>query len=221
MFYATIIRQSLNGRWLGPQTSSGAGTRVSKARACFLAGPEARAQAGGPLCRVSRRGPDRRAGGSRAAGAEKLGAEEPCSLSSYVRIRHVKTALGMGGVSEKGRSSRRPPVCRRRPRSAGIPRPILKLRVESAVARLPRDPQGRDAQRCHCHLWGPFLLLVFVSSFLSFLDPFFRAAPASYGDSQARGGIGAAAAGLPHSHSHAGSEPRLRLTPQLTAAPDP
>ena len=47
----------------------------------------------------------------------------------------------------------------------------------------------------------------------------FRAAPAVYGDSQARGRIRPAAAG--HSHSHLGSEPRLRLTPQLMAAPDP
>ena len=38
---------------------------------------------------------------------------------------------------------------------------------------------------------------------------FFRAAPAAYGSSQARGGIRAAAAGLHHSHSNTGSEPRL------------
>ena len=48
-----------------------------------------------------------------------------------------------------------------------------------------------------------------------------RAAPAAYGGSQARGRIGAAAAGLHHSHSNAASEPRLRPTPQLTARPDP
>ena len=34
-------------------------------------------------------------------------------------------------------------------------------------------------------------------------------------------GVGAAAAGLRHSHSHLGSEPGLQPTPQLTAAPDP
>ena len=33
----------------------------------------------------------------------------------------------------------------------------------------------------------------------------FRAASAAYGDSQARGGIGAVAASLPYSHSNAGS----------------
>ena len=39
----------------------------------------------------------------------------------------------------------------------------------------------------------------------------------AYGGSQARGRI----AGLHHSHSHGGSEPCLRPTPQLTATPDP
>ena len=47
------------------------------------------------------------------------------------------------------------------------------------------------------------------------------AAPAAYGDSQARGRIGAVATGLHQSHSNAGSEPRLQPTPQVTATPDP
>ena len=38
---------------------------------------------------------------------------------------------------------------------------------------------------------------------------FFRVAPVSYGGSQARGPIGAVAAGLHHSHSNARSEPSL------------
>ena len=46
------------------------------------------------------------------------------------------------------------------------------------------------------------------------------AAPAAYGDSQARGSIGAAATGLRQSHSNGGSEPRLQPTPQLMATPD-
>ena len=49
----------------------------------------------------------------------------------------------------------------------------------------------------------------------------FRATPEAYGDSQARGLIGATAAGLQHSHSNARSEPRLQLTPQLMATLDP
>ena len=52
---------------------------------------------------------------------------------------------------------------------------------------------------------------------------FFRAAPVAYGISQARGPIGATAAGLHHSHHHsnAGSELHLQPTPQLMAIPDP
>ena len=50
---------------------------------------------------------------------------------------------------------------------------------------------------------------------------FSRAAPTAYGGSQARGGIRAVAAGLRHSHSNGGSEPRLPPTPQLTATQDP
>ena len=47
------------------------------------------------------------------------------------------------------------------------------------------------------------------------------AAPTAYGGSQARGLIGAVAAGLRQSHSNMGSEPPLRPTPQLMATPDP
>uniref|UniRef100_A0A8D0KLY3 Transmembrane anterior posterior transformation 1 n=1 Tax=Sus scrofa TaxID=9823 RepID=A0A8D0KLY3_PIG len=45
----------------------------------------------------------------------------------------------------------------------------------------------------------------------------FKAAPMAYGGSQARGPVRAVAAGLHHSHSNTGSEPRLRPTPQCTA----
>ena len=51
--------------------------------------------------------------------------------------------------------------------------------------------------------------------------PFFRAAHMAYGSSQARGQIGAIAAGLRQSHSNAGSEPCLQPTLQLTATLDP
>ena len=43
----------------------------------------------------------------------------------------------------------------------------------------------------------------------------------AYGSSQARGPIGAIAAGLQHSHSNTGSEACPGPTPQLTAMPDP
>ena len=54
-----------------------------------------------------------------------------------------------------------------------------------------------------------------------FIFVFFRAAPVAYRTSQARGPIGAVAAGLRHSHSHATSELRLRPTQQLMGTPDP
>ena len=56
--------------------------------------------------------------------------------------------------------------------------------------------------------------------FFFFFFVFSRAAPVAYGGSQARGLTGAIAASLRHSHSHAGSKPHLRPTPQLTATPD-
>ena len=61
-----------------------------------------------------------------------------------------------------------------------------------------------------------------IKIFFNFL-PFSRAAMAACGGSQARDLIGAIAAGLCHSHSHsnAGSKPRLRPASQLTAMPDP
>ena len=49
------------------------------------------------------------------------------------------------------------------------------------------------------------VVVCFVFVFLPFLGPL----PAAYGSSQARGLIGAVAAGLHHSHSNAGSEPHL------------
>ena len=65
-------------------------------------------------------------------------------------------------------------------------------------------------------------LCVFV--FVGFLFAFcfwpFRVALPAYGGSQARGHIGATAVCLHHSHSHAGSEPHLRATPQFTATLD-
>ena len=53
-----------------------------------------------------------------------------------------------------------------------------------------------------------FKLFTFFFVFL----PFLELLPAAYGGSQARGRIGAIAAGLRHSHSNAGSEPRLQPT---------
>ena len=54
-----------------------------------------------------------------------------------------------------------------------------------------------------------------------FFFAFSRAAPTAYGGSQTRGLIRTVAASLCQSYSNMGSEPRLRLTPQLTATLDP
>ena len=67
---------------------------------------------------------------------------------------------------------------------------------------------------------------LYIDSFVFVLFCFlpfcpFRAAPAAYGGSQARGLIGAVAASLRQSHSNARFELNLRPTPQLTATPDP
>ena len=62
----------------------------------------------------------------------------------------------------------------------------------------------------------PRILLGFFNLFL-----LLRAMPEAYGSSQGRGWIGATTAGLHHSHSNTGSEPRLPSTPQLMATPDP
>ena len=62
---------------------------------------------------------------------------------------------------------------------------------------------------------SPFSFFVFGLFAISW------AAPMAYEGSQARGLIGAIAAGRGHSHSNAESEPRLQSTPQLMATPDP
>ena len=49
----------------------------------------------------------------------------------------------------------------------------------------------------------------------------FRAVLVAYGNSQARGQIRVAVAGLCHSHSNARFEPYLQPTPQVRAMPDP
>ena len=56
---------------------------------------------------------------------------------------------------------------------------------------------------------------------IKFFFHLFMDTPTAYGSSQARGHIGAAAAGLRHSHSNARSEPCLWPVPQLMAMLDP
>ena len=70
-----------------------------------------------------------------------------------------------------------------------------------------------------CKHWVVFYFFIFY--FLFCLFAFSRAAPTAYGGSQARGLLGAVAAGLHHSHSNLGSEPCLQPTQQLPAMLDP
>ena len=61
-----------------------------------------------------------------------------------------------------------------------------------------------------------FIILIYL-----FISPFFfRATPAAYEDSQARGQLGTAVTGLRHSHSNVGFA-HLWPTPQLTGMLNP
>ena len=64
-------------------------------------------------------------------------------------------------------------------------------------------------------------IYLFIFNFLIFVFCLFRATPAAYGGSQAKGRIGAIAASLCHRYSNARSKPHLLPTPQLTAMLDP
>ena len=64
-------------------------------------------------------------------------------------------------------------------------------------------------------------ILIFYIIIIIIIILLFRATPAAYAAFQARGRIGATAAGLRHSHSHVESKPHLWPTPQLTATLEP
>ena len=63
--------------------------------------------------------------------------------------------------------------------------------------------------------------MALAALFIYLFTYLFRAAPATYGNSQARSLRGATAAGLRHSYGNMGSKPLLRPTPELMATPDP
>ena len=73
-------------------------------------------------------------------------------------------------------------------------------------------------------IWGILsatLTLFYLFIYLFSLFAFSRATPVAYGDSQAKGRIGAVATSLRQSHSNVRSELHLRPTQQLTAMLDP
>ena len=85
--------------------------------------------------------------------------------------------------------------------------------LQCPAPRLPHSGQSGKLAGFMTAQWDDFFKInVFC---------FLGAAPAARGSSQARGLMGATAAGLGHSHSNARSEPRLRPTPQLMAMPNP
>ena len=121
--------------------------------------------------------------------------------------------------------------CRSSCHRTGCPKLIVKFAW--GYLSLPA-PKAVGILQSYCSSDSPskgsrwrLVLIILLSSSVSlslslfFFLSFFRAAPSSYGGSQARDLIGAVSAGLHQSHSNAGSEPRLRPTPQLTATPDP
>ena len=83
---------------------------------------------------------------------------------------------------------------------------MLKKTVENQSMTDQSRTQNRNLSIFSLHSFLYFYLL--------------RATPTAYGSSQARGLIGAVAAGLHHSHSNVRSKPHLRPTPQLMARPD-
>ena len=97
--------------------------------------------------------------------------------------------------------------------------PICKSTCEylSQKNSKPKYQKIKSSHICTCVSWlcmGLFrnTRLVQQQNFFLFV---FRAVPETYGGSQARGWVGAIAAGLYHSHSHVRSKPHLRPTPQL------
>ena len=88
---------------------------------------------------------------------------------------------------------------------------IAALLEKRARRSVPKSLLRKGPELTPCYL---YLLLFFFPPF------FFRAIPVAYGGSHARGQIRAAAAGLHHSHSNAGSKPHSQPAPQLMAMPD-
>ena len=99
--------------------------------------------------------------------------------------------------------------------------PARKLHFHTVCLGYYDNPRSGINER----IFAPSLITVIdfaaIFFFISLFLCLFRAIPAAYGGSQARGWIGAVAAGLHHRHSNAGSEPHLWPTPQLTPMPDP
>ena len=80
----------------------------------------------------------------------------------------------------------------------------------------PPEPSLSRLPKFYLIAFTGFVFCLFVCSLL-----YFEGRTCGIWRFPGQGPIAALAAGLHHSHSNAGSEPRLRPTPQLTATPDP
>ena len=95
--------------------------------------------------------------------------------------------------------------------TAGVPGGLVVM-LPPSEQKCHRCTQGLTLPRRLCLTLSYFLLLLHLHLLLRSLHclclhlHLFRATPAAFGNSQARGQIGAAAAGLHHSHSNSGSD---------------
>ena len=130
---------------------------------------------------------------------------------------HPRSKCGTGwlwGQGERWRIGWGPLACVSGPCRAGG----SGLRLGQAFSVLPRSLELKVRLDCPVCFRGALVSAVlFIYLFIFGLFAFSRATPSAHGGSQARGLIGAVAAGLHHSHSNGGSEPHLQTTPQLTA----
>ena len=109
---------------------------------------------------------------------------------------------------------------------SGVSPALLHLTVRNSPARTPlvTEPslshlQPHTQLPPTCPLTNLLQYMLIIHHLLFFIFLLFRATPAVYGGSQARGPTRATAASL--RHSNAGSELHLRPTPQLAATLDP
>ena len=101
----------------------------------------------------------------------------------------------------------------------------MQCRVSSSVLLEPHLPicplPGQfHPKPCH-HMYAKDLHFHIFLYFYFYFFCLFRATPTAYGGSQARGWIGAVAAGLQHNHSNAECKPWVWPTAQLLATLDP
>ena len=143
-----------------------------------------------------------------------------CCIAKLVTHTHsfFNIILHHGPSQENAHSSL---CCRVRPYCVSIQNVIVCIYQLQTPCPSPSSSTPSNHESI-LYVWVCFFFLIFIYSFIYlFIYWLFRATATAYGGSQARGQVGAVAAGLHHSHSHTGSKLCLPSTPQLTATPDP